>query len=163
MLRVLENVMALQREDGNFGYAYSEIKPKVDIWEGFAGCWFAAACAFAAKLTGDSRFADSARRGIDYYHRFVKDLNCYGTPMDTYMSVDQEGVLAFIRACRVLHEVTGETELLDLMADGAEYEYLWRYGFKARPEHEKGKPEAGLFRPPAPRCRDGVISPHLPA
>ena len=133
--RVLENVMALQREEGNYGYAYSETEPRVDIWEGFAGCWFAAACAFAAKLTGEQRFVDSARRGIDYYYRFVKDLNCYGTPMDTYMSVDQEGVLAFIRACRVLHEVTGEAELLDLMNDGAEYEYLWRYGFKARPEH----------------------------
>lgn len=135
VLKVLENVVSLQRKDGNFGYAYSETEPRVDIWEGFAGCWFAAACAFAAKLTGDERFADSARRGIAYYHRFVKELNCYGTPMDTYMSVDQEGILAFIRACRVLHEVTGEAELLAMMNDGAEYEYLWRYGFKARPEY----------------------------
>lgn len=136
VLRVLENVMALQRVDGNYGYAYSETAPKVEIWEGFAGCWFAAACAFAAKLTADRRFADSARLGITYYHRFVKDLNCYGTPMDTYMSVDQEGVLAFIRACRVLHDVTRDTDLLDLMNDGVEYEYLWRYGFRARPERE---------------------------
>jgi hypothetical protein len=136
VLRVLETAMSLQRADGNYGFAYSETRPGVELWDGFAGCWFSASCAMAAKLTGDPRFAESARRGIDYYYRFVKELNCYGTPMDTYLSVDQEGVLAFIRACRVLHEVTGEPALLEYLNDGAEYEYLWRYGFRARPEHE---------------------------
>ena len=135
VLKVLDTVIALQREDGNYGYAYSEKEPKVDLWEGFAGCWFAAACAFAAKLTGRKHYADSARRAVEFYHRFVKDLNCYGTPMDTLMAVDEEGVLAFIRACRVLHEVTGDDALLAMMNDGAEYEYLWRYGFRARPEY----------------------------
>ncbi len=135
VIKVLENVISLQRDDGNYGYAYSEKEARVDLWDGFAGCWFAAACAFAAKLTGREGFANSARRGIDYYYRFVKELNCYGTPMDTYMSVDQEGILSFVRACRVLHEFTKEPVLLKMMNDGAEYEYLWRYGFKARPEY----------------------------
>ena len=135
VLKVLATVLKLQRGDGSYGYAYSEKAPKVDIWEGFAGCWFAAACAWAARLTGESRYIDSARRGIAYYHRFVRELNCYGTPMDTYMSVDMEGVLAFIRACRALHEATGDDALLAMMGDGAEYEYLWRYGFEARPEY----------------------------
>ena len=54
--------------------------------------------------------------------------------MDTFKSIDSEGNLAFIRAARLLHEATGRETYLQMLEAGAHYEYLWRYGFRARPE-----------------------------
>lgn len=131
---VLETVMRLQREDGNYGYTYSRYECKVLDWDGFAGCWFAACMPLAYQLTGDSRYLESARRAMTFYGRFVRDLNCYGTPMDTWKSVDQEGNLAFMRAARSLHEVTNEERYLRDLMDGANYQFLWQVGFRSRPE-----------------------------
>jgi len=134
-LKVLDTVIELQREDGAFGYTFSQHEKKVLDWDGFAGCWFAAACALAHRLTQEPRYLESADRALRYYGRFVEQLNCWGTPMDTYKAVDQEGNLAFIRTARFMHEITGDSQYLDLLKIGADYECLWRYGFKAKPEH----------------------------
>lgn len=134
VLKVLDTVMELQREDGNYGNTYACDKKAVLDCDGFAGCWFAAAMPYAYRLTGDKRYLESAKRALGYYVTFVRELNCYGTPMDTWKSVDQEGNLAFIRAARQMHELTGEQIYLDDLELGARYQYLWQYGFRARPE-----------------------------
>jgi len=133
-LSVARTLLQLQREDGNCGYAYSLDQPEVTDWEGFAGCWVAAAFAAAYSYTRDDAFKQGARRGIGFYHQDVQQLHCWGTPMDTWKSPDQEGNLAFLKAARILHQTTGEPDLLEKLEDSAHYEYLWRYGFKARPE-----------------------------
>lgn len=133
-LKVLDTVMSLQREDGNCGNTYACDRKEVLDWDGFAGCWFAAAMPYAYRLTGEKRYLEAADRALEYYGRFVRELNCYGTPMDTWKSVDQEGNLAFIRAARQMHEITGEQKYLDDLELGARYQYLWQYGFRARPE-----------------------------
>lgn len=132
--RVLDTVIDLQRADGAYGYIFSGKRKEVLDYEGFAGCWFAAAMPLAWKLTGDRRYLDSGRRALAYYHPFVAGLAAWGTPMDTCKSVDSEGNLAFVRAARLMHEATGEQPYLDMLLDGANYEYLWRYCFAARPE-----------------------------
>lgn len=132
--KVLETVVLLQREDGAFGYTYSTSEKKVLDWSGFAGCWFVPALAYLAELTGEKKWLEPAKKALRYYHSFVKNLNCYGAPMDTWKSVDQEGNLAFIRGSRLLFEQTGEEEFLSFWKDGAEYEFLWRYAYPTRPE-----------------------------
>lgn len=131
---VLDEVIALQREDGAFGFGYSQTEHKVIEWNGFAGCWFAPSAVYLWKLCGDEKYLQAAKKALRYYHGFVEELNCYGTPMDTRQSVDEEGNIAFIRGCRLIHEYTGEAEFLEYLKEGAEYEYLWRYGYKTRPE-----------------------------
>ncbi|MFM1852214.1 MAG: hypothetical protein RIS54_1898 [Verrucomicrobiota bacterium] len=133
-LKVCDAVIELQRADGAFGYLFSAQTRKVVDWDGFAGCWFAAALPLAFSLTQDERYLRAARRALRHYRHAVAALNCYGTPMDTYKSVDQEGILAFVQAARWLHEVTGEDEWLDHLRAGADYELLWRYAYRARPE-----------------------------
>jgi len=133
-LRVLNTVVELQRSDGAFGYIFSGKEKKVTDWDGFAGCWFAAALIYAWKITGKEPYRASAERAMRYYWPFVRDLACWGTPMDTFKSIDSEGNLAFIRAARLLHEFTSEPVYLEMLRDGAHYEYLWRYGFRARPQ-----------------------------
>ena len=131
--RVLDTVVSLQRDDGAFGYIFSSTEKRVVDWEGFAGCWFVAALAIASQLTANSNYLDAAKRAINYYHPFVRDLAAWGSPMDTYKSIDSEGNLAFVRSARLLHEFTGEATYLEMLKHGAEYEYLWRYGLPHPP------------------------------
>ncbi|MDW8263257.1 MAG: hypothetical protein RMJ35_12090 [Phycisphaerales bacterium] len=133
-LRVLDTAIALQRSDGAFGYIFSGKRKEVLDYEGFAGCWFAAALARAWKLTARPEYRTALDRALDFYAPFVAALAAWGTPMDTCKSVDSEGNLAFIRATRLMHEYTGEQRYLDMLLDGANYEYLWRYAFRARPQ-----------------------------
>lgn len=134
-VKVLDTVIGLQREDGAFGYTYSRYEKKVLDWDGFAGCWFTAACAYVYKLVRNKKYLDAADRSIRYYLYFVDNLNCWGTPMDTWKSVDEEGNLAFIKAAKLMHELTGEEEYLDMLESGISYDYLWKYCFRARPEY----------------------------
>lgn len=133
-LAVLDTAISLQRDDGAFGYLFSSTERRVTDWEGFAGCWFIPALVHAWQLTGENRYRTAAERAMPYYHAFVRQLSCWGSPMDTYKSVDSEGNLAFIRSARLLHEQTGDDRYLAMLIDGARYEYLWRYGFRTRPQ-----------------------------
>ena len=96
--------------------------------------WIGAALAAAYAFTGKKHYREAACKAAGFYHRFVRELNVCGTPMDTWKAPDQEGNLAFMKLVRLLHETTGEASLLEMLEDGAHYEYLWRYGFRAVPE-----------------------------
>ena len=133
--KVLNTMVLLQREDGNYGYTYSPTEKKVLDWEGFAGCWFLPAMVYAYQLTGKEEYMDSARRAENFYRTYVRELNCYSTPMDTWKAVDEEGNLAFVRGTRLLHELTGERQYLEDLEAGVDFEYLWRYAYPARPEN----------------------------
>lgn len=132
--KAVDAAISLQDENGNYGYTFSTEKPEVIDKNGFAGCWFAAAGALLLKLTGNRKYLESSEMAMDFYFEFVKNLDCWGTPMDTWKSIDQEGNLAFIRAAGILHEYTGNPKYLEMMKLGAGYEYLWRYSFRAKPE-----------------------------
>lgn len=133
-LTVVDKALSVQDADGRFGYAYSPETGEVVDSVGFAGCWFAGAAVQAGILTGEGRYFDAARRALEGYYPDVQNLDCYGTPMDTFKAVDEEGILSFIRAARLMHEATGEQAFLEMLADGAEYEFLWRFAFRSRPQ-----------------------------
>jgi hypothetical protein len=132
--KVLDTAVELQRADGAFGYIFASTEQRVIDYDGFAGCWFAAALPLLFKRTGDARYLDAAKKAARFYRGFVRGLSAWGAPMDTCRSVDSEGNLAFIRVARLLHEITGNDEHLAMLRDGAHYEYLWRYGFRTRPQ-----------------------------
>lgn len=131
----LDTIVRLQRGDGNLGYSYAIDRPEVLDWAGFAGVWFVSALARAHQITGRAEYLDAARRGIEFYWQSVRALECRGTPMDTWKSPDQEGNVGFLRSARALYDVTGEDRYLEMMRDSAHFEYLWRYGYRARPDH----------------------------
>ena len=122
--------------DENYGYT-SSTGGRKKCWTGivFAGCWFLPA--WLMPLFADRKrrlYLASARKAGNLYRKYVKELNCYGTPMDTWKAVDEEGNLALVRGTRLLHEIT-EKEYLEDLESGACYEYLWRYGFRRGPEY----------------------------
>lgn len=157
-LGVLDTAIDLIGDDGAFGYVFSSKEKKVVDWDGFAGCWFAAALPLAFDLTGNPRYLFHATRAIERYHRPVRDLAAWGSPMDTYYSIDSEGNLAFLRAVRHMYERTDDPAYIALLQDAAHYEYLWRYGFRARPQ------AAPLKDSPWNSCGGSITSvsnPHL--
>src|SRR5438094_1604199 len=105
-LRVLDTAMELQRDDGAYGYIFSSREKKVIDFDGFAGCWFAAAMPLAWKLTGETRYRDSARRALDYYADFVRDLSAWASPMTPSKRVVSEANLPFFAAARATHKST---------------------------------------------------------
>lgn len=133
-LTALDSAVSMQRDDGCYGYTFSLDKPEVIDSDGFAGCWFAAACTIAYKITSNDTYLESAKKGAAFYYEYVKNLDCWGSPMDTWKSIDQEGNLAFLRTSTKLHSITKDQKFLQMAVHSAEYEYLWRYSFKARPE-----------------------------
>ena len=54
---------------------------------------------------------------------------CYGGPLDTDKAVDDEGILAYIRAVRMLHEITREDFLLDHMKYALYYECSFKLAY----------------------------------
>jgi hypothetical protein len=131
---VLNKVKDNIKEDGKFGYSFSSIDGHVTDHDGFAGCWFVPSFVLLYKLTNDNEYLDIAKKGIEAYHPYVRDLNVYGTPMDTQKATDEEGNLAFMKGARLLHEVTGEAKYLTYLKQSASYEFLWRYCYKSRPD-----------------------------
>jgi hypothetical protein len=49
--------------------------------------------------------------------------------MDTHKAVDQEGNLAFIAACRELHELTGNDKYLKYGLVGLDWEFTWKFSY----------------------------------
>lgn len=133
-VKVMDTVIALQRCDGAFGYTYRSDRKEVADWDGFAGCWFIPCAAYLYHLTGKRKYQEAADKALKYYGTQVRALHVYGTPMDTWKAVDQEGNLAYIRGARLLHEYTGKQEYLTALKDGADYEMLWRYGYRTKPD-----------------------------
>lgn len=131
---ILDTALSVQTAEGNFGYAYSTEDGSMIDPDGFAGCWFVPALALAHELTEESRYLCAAEKGLSYYHDYVRRLCCWGTPMDTRKAIDQEGVLAFIRGARLLHQISGKERYLAMLENGAEYEYLWRFAIRSRPQ-----------------------------
>jgi hypothetical protein len=133
-LGVLDAAIGLQMSDGSFGYTYRGDRPEILDPHGFAGAWFIPGLALAFAETRERRYLDAATRALTRYHADVRALSCWGTPMDVDKFVDQEGNLGFLRGATLLHEVTGSAEFIGPAVDSAHYEYLWRYGFRARPQ-----------------------------
>lgn len=67
------------------------------------------------------------RSEVHYYDAFIRRAECYGGPPDTSKAVDSEGVLAYIRVARLLHELTGKPVYLDHLRDALCYEYSFKF------------------------------------
>lgn len=133
---VLDCVAATQRSDGLFGYTYSEDDGGILDAEGFSGCWFVPAFATLFRVTGREHYLSIARKSMDAYRRFVEELNLWGGPPDTFKCPDEEGVLAWIEAARILHELTGEEVFLNDLLMGLDYEFSWKFAYNVVNEVE---------------------------
>ncbi len=129
--KVLEKFMATQNSAGAFPYIFSVEDGSGIEYDGYAGCWCYAAMAYYTKLTGDKRFLSAMQKANDYYYEFVNKMECYGTPTDTFMAVDSEGVLAFIKASRIMHQITKSEEYLTQLKRAFDYEFTFKFAYNS--------------------------------
>ena len=127
--RVLDRVAETQTADGGFGYTYDEESGAVLDADGFSGCWFTPAFATLYRITRSAEYLDAARRAMDSYRRDVEAFHVYAGPHDIFKAPDEEGILAWIEAARLLHQVTGEERFLTDLIMGLDYEFSWRFAY----------------------------------
>ncbi|MFP4377959.1 MAG: hypothetical protein ACLFP4_13030 [Spirochaetales bacterium] len=121
-------------ESGEYPYIWSVESGRGMEYDALCGAWMTAARAYEYALAGGQNVLASARRTLSAYHVHVREMLCYGAPHDTWKAPDQEGVLAFIKAARLLHKATGDSYYLECLRDGLDYELTWQYCYNTRPE-----------------------------
>lgn len=127
---IVRHLAGQRNSDGEYPFICSEQTGAALEYDAMGSCWALAAAAYYCYLTGDREDLDGLLASERHYYRtYVRRMECYGGPLDTDKAVDSEGVLAYLRAVRYLHAVTGETELLEHMRDGLEYEFSFRFGY----------------------------------
>ena len=123
----LETVERSRNGDGEYPYVFSEDTGTGLCYDSMSGAWCLAAAAYRAVLTGDRRRLPEWLESEAHYHSaYIVPMVCYGGPLDIDKQVDSEGVLAYIRALRRLHELTGDERLLSHMGDALEYEFTFK-------------------------------------
>lgn len=130
--QALERVERARNTDGEYAYVLSEETGTGLSYGAMGSAWCLAAGAYARLLTGERGGLDALLESERHYYRaYVARVCCYGGPMDIDMQVDSEGVLAYLRAVRCLHQLTGDPVLLDHMRDALEYEFTFKFCYNA--------------------------------
>ena len=131
---VLLRIEPTKNAEGEVPYLWSATDGAGIEYDSFCGCWCVAAAALYCAIAGDKSLLASAARSLTHYHKsYVTAMECYGTPHDTWKAIDSEGSLSFIKAARVLHELTGEARFLDMLRDGLEYEFTYKFCWNPPP------------------------------
>lgn len=125
---VIARLNTAKNSDGEYPFILSEETGAGLEYDALGSAWCLAAAALYAQLTGDrSGLAEMERTEAHYYNAFIARAECYGGPLDTDKAVDSEGVLAYIRAVRRLHALTGRTVYLDHLQDALGYEFSFKF------------------------------------
>ncbi|QOL34634.1 hypothetical protein [Bifidobacterium lemurum] len=125
---VVPRLAAQRNSDGEYPFIFSETTGAGLDYGAFAGAWCLAAGAYWAKVGGDMSDLDGLKASERHYHdAYVRHMECYGAPLDTSKAVDSEGVLAYVKATRLLHEITGDDLYLDHLAEALAYESTFRF------------------------------------
>lgn len=101
-------------------------------YDSLGSCWCLAASAYYSVLTGDTSFVSEMQESEqNYYEKYIKRFEAYGGPLDVDRAVDSEGNLAYIRAVRYLHMLTGEEKYLAHMKDAIGYEMSFKFAYNS--------------------------------
>ncbi|MEO3778721.1 hypothetical protein ABGB16_18090 [Micromonospora sp. B11E3] len=116
-----------QRADGNLGSLLHAEDGRMLSWAGAAGLTWVAALAEAGDL--DPTYLESARRGGDYYARFVDEEFLHGAPEDVDLAPTSEDGYAAILAYVALWRATGEPRWLETARRAADWMLTFRYSY----------------------------------
>jgi hypothetical protein len=132
---VKHSLLKLERtknEDHEYPYILSGKTGAGIEYDSFAGSWCMAALAYYCWLTGDGAHLDSLKKSEShYYQTFVRRMECYGGPLDTDKATDSEGILAYIKATRYIHALTGDPLYLQHLKDAFNYEYTYKFCYNS--------------------------------
>lgn len=125
VLKVFDNN---RNSAGEYPFVFSAEDGSGLEYDSMSGAWCLAAAAYYSYVTGDTSYMESLKVSeMHYYNKYVKISECYGAPLDTDKAIDSEGILAYIRAVRYLHAVTGDAMYLEHMKAGLDYEFTFKF------------------------------------
>ena len=128
--RVVTRINETLNGDGEYPFAMSETTGAGIEYGSMGSSWCLAASAMYELVTGDRELLPVLKRSEEhYFEAYVRRAECSGGPLDTDKAVDDEGILAYIRAVRLLHEITGEAYLLARLRDALYYEFTFKLGY----------------------------------
>jgi len=129
---VLDRLVKTMNTDGEFPTILSARTGAGLEYDSFSGTWIIAALAYYSWLTDDRAYLDRVKVSeTHYYDAYVKRVECYGAPLDADKAPDSEGILAYIKALRYLHAMTGEERYLDHMRDALNYEFTFKFCYNS--------------------------------
>lgn len=125
--KILNELIHSQNKVGAFPRFWDENSGSGIDYNAFSGCWVAAAMAYCNKLEPNTNFHQSALKAFHYYTNDVVNFVCCKTPLDVADAPDSEGVLAYIRLARIVHELDPSSENLLLLKYGLDYEHSFKF------------------------------------
>jgi len=129
---ILMKIEKTKNTDDEYPFILSEKTGAGIEYDAFSGTWCMAALAYYCYLTGDRSHLDSIQKSErHYYEAYIKQMECYGGPLDTDKATDSEGILAYIKAIRFLHALTGEKLYLQHMKDAICYEFSFKFCYNS--------------------------------
>ncbi len=129
---VLKKLVLSVNSDGEYPFVLSQKNGVGLDYDSFSGAWCLAALAYFSWLTGDRTYLDSMKKSEQHYYReYVAHMECYGAPLDTFKAVDSEGILAYIKAIKYLHAITGEVLYLEHMKNAIHYEFSFKFCYNS--------------------------------
>jgi len=130
--KILAQTEKSRNTDGEYPYVFSDKTGAGLAYDSFSGAWCMAAAAYYTYLTQEKAYLEDLLRSEKYYHEaYVRHQECYGGPLDIDKNIDSEGILAYIRGVRYLHEITGEAYLLEHLKDALYYEYTFKFCYNS--------------------------------
>lgn len=130
--KVAKRVEKEKNGEQEYPYIFSEYTGVGLEYDSFGGVWCMAAVLEYMKAAGQYEFLKGVKKSeTHYYTRYVKRLQCYGGPLDISKGIDSEGILAYMRAVRCLHEITGEKIYLEHLKDAIEYEFMFKFCYSS--------------------------------
>lgn len=129
---ILSKIELTKNTDHEYPFILSEKTGAGIEYDALIGSWCMAALSYYCWLTEDRSYLDGLQKSeMHYYNEFIKRMECYGGPLDTDKAVDSEGVLAYIKAVRYLHALTGEDYYLEHMRDAICYEFTFKFCYNS--------------------------------
>lgn len=129
---ILNKVAFSIKETGEIASFFDKNSGKGIKYGQFQSCWFVPAFALLYDITNDLKYLEIAEKSIKYYHTYLINGEVYGTPLDTFESVDEEGNLAFIKACYELHKLTRNMDYIRMAMDAFSYEFSWKFCYNSK-------------------------------
>jgi hypothetical protein len=129
---VLIKVEKTKNTDHEYPFILSQETGAGIEYDAFSGCWCMAAMAYYTYLTSDQSYLEGLQKSEEhYYDKYIKRMECYGAPLDTDKATDSEGVLAYVKAVKFLHILTGEKIYLEHMRAALCYEFSFKFCYNS--------------------------------
>lgn len=130
--KIMEKVEKEKNTDKEYPFIFSENTGAGLEYDALGSAWCLAAGAYLCCLTNKTdNLLELEQSEEHYYNAYVKHMECYGAPLDTSKATDSEGILAYIRAVRLLHELTKKDKYLAHLRDALCYEFTFKFCYNS--------------------------------